>query len=129
MLTQQLGRYLFKTFRILLANPDAPMSKENRTRDYILKVRSSLPCSFFPTNSFSRQYISNPEAKAKAKYAGDLSDPEFFIQAFGHRAAYLTATALRKRDIERRTWNSLLIDIYRCSFVLPLLLPRNIADQ
>lgn len=39
------------------------------------------------------------------------------MNAFGHRAAYLTATALRKRDIERRTWNSLLIDIYRCSCV------------
>ena len=39
MLTQQLGRYLFKTFRVLLADPDAEMSKENRTRDYILKVR------------------------------------------------------------------------------------------
>jgi acyl-CoA oxidase len=49
------------------------------------------------------------------QYAGDLADPQFFIDAFGHRAAYLTATALRKRDIERRTWNSLLIDIYRCS--------------
>ncbi|SDA02894.1 BZ3500_MvSof-1268-A1-R1_Chr11-1g03206 [Microbotryum saponariae] len=97
MLTQQVGRYLFKTFRVLLADRDAPMSSENRTRDYILR------------------YISDPEAKASAKYAGDLADPEFFIQAFGHRAAYLTATALRKRDIERRTWNSLLIDIFRMS--------------
>lgn len=97
MLTQQLGRYLFKTFRTLLADRDAPMSSENRTRDYILA------------------YISNPEAKASAKYVGDLADPAFFIDAFGHRAAYLTATALKKRDVERRTWNSLLIDIYRCS--------------
>lgn len=49
------------------------------------------------------------------KFAGDLSSPDFFVEAFGHRAAYLTATTLRKRDVERRTWNSLLIDIYRCS--------------
>ncbi|GAA5866348.1 hypothetical protein JCM1840_004092 [Sporobolomyces johnsonii] len=97
MLTQQCGRYLFKTFRTLLADRNAPMSKENRTRDYILK------------------YIANPEAKARVKYAGDLADPQFFIDAFGHRAAYLTATALRKRDVEKRTWNSLLIDIFRCS--------------
>ena len=39
MLSQQTGRYLFKTFRTLLANPDAPMSEENRTAGYILKVR------------------------------------------------------------------------------------------
>lgn len=97
MLSQQTGRYLFKTFRTLLANPDAPMSVENKTAGYILK------------------YISNPQAKATAQFAGDFKDTAFFVQAFGHRAAYLTATALRKRDIERRTWNSLLIDIFRCS--------------
>ncbi|KAM0750790.1 acyl-CoA oxidase [Meredithblackwellia eburnea MCA 4105] len=97
MLTQQLGRYLFKTFRILLQDRNAKMSPENHTREYILK------------------YLDNPNAKAEARYVGDLSDPHFFIDAFGHRAAYLVATALRKRDIERRTWNSLLIDIYRCS--------------
>lgn len=61
------------------------------------------------------QYIDNPEAKAQVKYTGDLSDPQFFIDAFGHRAAYLTATALKKRDIEKKTWNHLLIDIFRCS--------------
>jgi len=38
MLTQQCGRYLFKTFRTLLADRNAPMSSENRTREYILKV-------------------------------------------------------------------------------------------
>ena len=99
MLTQQTGRYLFKTFRTLLADRNAPMSKENRTADYVLK------------------YIANPEAKAPFKYVGDLSDPQLFVDAFGHRAAYLTATALRKRDIEKRSWNSILCDIFRCSCV------------
>ncbi|KAK4049214.1 hypothetical protein OIO90_005503 [Microbotryomycetes sp. JL221] len=97
MLTQQVGRYLFKTLRTLVQDRNAPMSPENKTRDYLLK------------------YIDNPNATANVKFAGDLSDPQIFIDAFGHRAAYLTATALKKRDIERRTWNSLLIDIYRCS--------------
>lgn len=104
MLTQQLGRYLFKTFREILAekSPDTKTSSkvsENPTRDYILA------------------YISNPNVKASAQFAGDLADPSFFVTAFGHRAAYLTATALKKRDVERRTWNSILIDIYRCSCV------------
>lgn len=97
MLTQQTARYLFKTFRSLLTDRNALGSSENPTRDYILR------------------YIDNQNAKANVQYAGDLSDPDFFVLAFGHRAAYLTATALRKRDIERRTWNSLLIDLYRCS--------------
>lgn len=97
MLTQQTARYLFKTFRQLLTDRNSEMSPDNHTCQYILR------------------YIDNPEAKATVQYAGDLSDPDFFVNAFGHRAAYLTATALRKRDIERRTWNSLLIDLYRCS--------------
>lgn len=118
MLTQQLGRYLFKTFRTLLADRNAPMSSENRTRGYILKVDlASSPISFIRNadSPLTFQYIDNPHAKSTATYAGDLADPNFFVEAFGHRAAYLTATALRKRDVERRTWNSLLIDIFRCS--------------
>ncbi|GAA5945945.1 hypothetical protein JCM10213_006196 [Rhodosporidiobolus nylandii] len=97
MLTQQTGRYLFKTMRTLVADRNAPMSSENITARYFAK------------------YIDNPEAKAPFKYAGDLADPQLFIDAFGHRAAYLTATALRKRDIEKKSWNSLLCDIFRAS--------------
>ena len=35
-----------------------------------------------------------------------------YIDAFGHRAAYLIGTAVRKRDIEKRSWNSLLGSCY-----------------
>ncbi|GAA5974313.1 hypothetical protein JCM11641_006729 [Rhodosporidiobolus odoratus] len=97
MLTQQTGRYLFKTMRQLIANPSAPISAENRTADYLKK------------------YIANPKAKAAFEYSGALSDPQLFVEAFGHRAAYLTATALRKRDVEKKSWNSLLCDIFRAS--------------
>ncbi|GAA6010966.1 hypothetical protein JCM10207_004017 [Rhodosporidiobolus poonsookiae] len=97
MLTQQTGRYLFKTMRSILTDPDAKFSEENHTADYV------------------RKYIAGPEAKAKFRFAGDLSDPQLYVDAFGHRAAYLTATALRKRDVEKRSWNSLLVDIFRCS--------------
>ncbi|GJN93681.1 hypothetical protein Rhopal_006738-T1 [Rhodotorula paludigena] len=93
----QVGRYLFKTFRTLLQDRNAPVAKENLTARYILK------------------YLENPQATAAVKYAGDLGNPQFYIDAFGHRAAYLAATALRKRDVEKRTWNALLIDIFRCS--------------
>jgi len=92
------------------------MSQENVTREYILK------------------FIANPHAKAKVEFVGDFHDSGFFVEAFGHRAAYLTATALRKRDIERRTWNSLLIDIARCSiahsqYVLVLNFARAIEND
>ncbi|GAA5865050.1 hypothetical protein JCM8547_007694 [Rhodosporidiobolus lusitaniae] len=97
MLSQQLSKYLLKTFRTVLADRNAFAGKDNLTAEYI------------------RKYIADPEAKAKFSYAGDLSNPQLFVDAFGHRAAYLTATALRKRDVEKRSWNSLLIDFFRCS--------------
>ncbi|GAA5928229.1 hypothetical protein JCM3775_000548 [Rhodotorula graminis] len=97
MISQQTGRYLFKTMRSVLADRNSPANKANDTAQYITR------------------YVDNPNAKAPFKYAGDLSDPQIFVDAFAHRAAYLTATALRKRDIEKRTWNDLLIDIFRMS--------------
>ncbi|GAA6050970.1 hypothetical protein JCM3770_005348 [Rhodotorula araucariae] len=97
MISQQTGRYLFKTMRSVLADRNSPALKNNLTAEYLAR------------------YIDNSQAKAPFKYAGDLSDPQIFVDAFAHRAAYLTATALRKRDIEKRTWNDLLIDIFRCS--------------
>lgn len=99
MISQQTGRYLFKTMRSVLADRNSPANKANDTAQYITR------------------YVENPNAKAPFKYAGDLSDPQIFVDAFAHRAAYLTATALRKRDIEKRTWNDLLIDIFRMSCV------------
>lgn len=70
MLTQQLGRYLFKTFRTLLANPDAPMSKENKTRDYILKVGSLSHSIRFIVriliDSLRREYIVHFESRCQS---------------------------------------------------------------
>ncbi|GAA5888994.1 hypothetical protein JCM6882_009711 [Rhodosporidiobolus microsporus] len=97
LLTQQTGRYLFKTMRAVVSDPNAQFSSENRTAAYV------------------RKYIANPNAKANFKFSGDLSDPQMYLDAFGHRAAYLTATALRKRDVEKKSWNSLLCDIFRAS--------------
>ncbi|GAA5934398.1 hypothetical protein JCM10213_001967, partial [Rhodosporidiobolus nylandii] len=37
MLTQQVGRYLFKTFRELYKDPKAPMSNESKAAEYIRK--------------------------------------------------------------------------------------------
>ncbi|GAA5907562.1 hypothetical protein JCM6882_004411 [Rhodosporidiobolus microsporus] len=96
MLTQQVGRYLFKTFRTLYANPNEQTSKESRAAEYI------------------RKYVANPSAKAAFSSANEFT-PSFFVDAFGHRAAYLTGHALHKRDVQRASWNSLLVDIFRMS--------------
>jgi acyl-CoA oxidase len=38
-----------------------------------------------------------------------------FVQAFGFRAAHIIARIVWKRDVERKSWNSLLIEIFRAS--------------
>ncbi len=97
MLTQQLARYLFKTARTLVADPEAEMSVENRTSGYL------------------KAYARRPDAKAQVKFTGDLASPSFFVDAFGHRAAHLVAQTLRKRDVQKKSWNSLTSDMFRMS--------------
>lgn len=119
MLTQQVGRYLFKTFRTLLADRQAPMSRENRTRDYFVKVRFLLPVPSFrstePDEHLGNQFLNQREAGIAPSTT--FSDPLSFADAFGQRAAHLVAGAVHKMDSEGVVWNDLLVDIYRCSWV------------
>ncbi|KAI9606945.1 hypothetical protein KEM48_001714 [Puccinia striiformis f. sp. tritici PST-130] len=65
--------------------------------------------------SLNKQVLGNPNEKSTVKNSGDSQDFQAFIWANGHRAAFLVAQATQKRDIEQRTWSSLLVDIYRCT--------------
>ncbi|EPQ32450.1 uncharacterized protein PFL1_00646 [Pseudozyma flocculosa PF-1] len=95
MLSQQCTRYLFKTMRELKKDPSRV--DDNLTKDYMMR------------------YLDNRGEKASVKFSGDLYDPLFFMKAFGHRAAYLTEQALHLRDDAKRSWNSLLVELYKCS--------------
>ncbi|GAA5858811.1 hypothetical protein JCM8547_004998 [Rhodosporidiobolus lusitaniae] len=111
MLTQQVSKYQLATFRTLYKNPQAETSKESFCADYVKK------------------YLADPKATAQVEKPSDLSDPQFFITAFGHRAAYLVGNALHKRDVQKRSWNSLLVDFYRCSVAhSQYYLVRNFAE-
>jgi acyl-CoA oxidase len=102
---------LFKVFRALWYNvEDASFGTDNVTAEYL------------------RRYIQNVDATCTVRYSGDFRSPQMFIDAFGHRAAYLVGNAVRRRDIEKRTWNSLLVEIDRCSHAhAQFLLIRNFA--
>ncbi|PWN40780.1 putative acyl-CoA oxidase [Ceraceosorus guamensis] len=96
MLSQQTSRYLLKTMRSLYKDLEGP------------------PKSF--TVDYMRSYLRDPNAKATIEFSGDLMDPIFFIKAFGHRAAWLVKETLELRDgPAKRSWNSLLIELYKCS--------------
>ncbi|CBQ72769.1 probable acyl-CoA oxidase [Sporisorium reilianum SRZ2] len=95
MLSQQCTRYLFKTMRAIKSGRGKV--DKNITTDYMLR------------------YLDNKNEKATIQFSGDLYDPLFFMRAFGHRAAYLTEQTLALRDDAKRSWNSLLMELYRCS--------------
>lgn len=90
MLTQQVCRYLLKSARSVLSGKPA----ENDTT----------------------RIFKNFLARRDTGAAFDVlaSDTEL-VDAFAWRVAYLTFEALQHRDVEKRSWNSLLVDFHRLS--------------
>jgi acyl-CoA oxidase len=90
MLTQQVARYLLKSARAVLSGKAADND----------------------TTRFLGAFLKRQDVGAAFDVLG--SDQEL-VDAFAWRVAYLTFDALRKRDEEKQSWNSLLVDFYRLS--------------
>ncbi|KAF9970886.1 hypothetical protein BGZ73_006266 [Actinomortierella ambigua] len=101
MITQQTGRYLFKSFRDLVAKRS--------------KGKVSAAAVNNPTLAYLNTYLENPNLKCPAQTASDFLNPEIQLAAYGHRAAYLVAQIVHALDVEKRTWNSMQVDIYNAS--------------
>lgn len=90
MLTQQVARYLLKSARAVL--------KGNAPDNTITRV--------------FQNYIRRQDIGA----AFDILDnDQDLVDAFAWRVAFLTFEALKHRDVEKQSWNSLLIDFWRLS--------------
>ncbi|EXJ77357.1 acyl-CoA oxidase [Capronia epimyces CBS 606.96] len=90
MLTQQVSRYLLKSARsVLKGNPP----DNDTTR--ILK-----------------EFISRRDIGAAFDVIGSDTD---LVAAFAWRVSFLTFEALRHRDEDKQSWNSLLVDFWRLS--------------
>ena len=92
MITQQVARYLLKSARAVLRGDSPGNDTTGVLKDY-LEQQSKDPASF---DVFS-------------------GDGEQLVRVFGWRTAHLTFDALRQRDEEKRSWNSLLVDFWRLS--------------
>lgn len=90
MLTQQVARYLLKSARAVLTGKAADND----------------------TTRFLRRYLARQDVGAAFDVLG--SDDEL-VDAFAWRVAHLTFDALRRRDEDKQSWNSLLVDFYRLS--------------
>lgn len=90
MLSQQVSRYLLKSARAVIAG-NAGNNDTTRILTEFVR-RRDVGCAF--------DVIANDE---------DL------VAAFAWRVSFLTFEALRHRDEEKQSWNSLLVDFYRLS--------------
>lgn len=123
ILTQQTARYLLKTYRQVVAGKaEAEPSEYNLTISYLT------------------QYLSNPQLKCPVTTAtpSDFTNSEVILSAFGFRAAYLISQVAKEIDMKGRSWNSMLVEIYRiskahCQYVLVrnfiVALQQNVGDQ
>ncbi|KAL3425818.1 acyloxidase [Phlyctema vagabunda] len=90
MLTQQVARYLLKSARSVLKG-DAPNND---------------------TTKIFTTFLKKQDMGAAHDVLGSDSD---LVAAFAWRTSFLTFEALKHRDIEKNSWNSLLVDFWRLS--------------
>ncbi|RMZ89815.1 hypothetical protein DV736_g2946, partial [Chaetothyriales sp. CBS 134916] len=90
MLTQQVSRYLLKSARAVLDGTAADNDTTRILKDF--KRREDIGAAF-----------------------DVLGNDAELVAAFGWRVAFLTFEALKHRDLEKQSWNSLLVDFWRLS--------------
>ncbi|KAG0035024.1 hypothetical protein BGZ81_001534 [Podila clonocystis] len=101
MITQQTGRYLFKSFRDLVAKRASG--------------KFSASAITNPTLAYLNTYLDNPNLKCPVTSAAQFHNPEIQLAAYGHRAAHMVAEIVHALDVQKRTWNSMLVEIYNAS--------------
>ena len=90
MLTQQVSRYLLKSARAVIAGK----AGQNDTTRILT------------------EFIGRRDIGAAFDVIGNDED---LVAAFAWRVSFLTFEALRHRDEEKQSWNSLLVDFFRLS--------------
>lgn len=90
MLSQQVARYLLKAARSVLSGKSAQND----------------------TSRFLSVFLARQDIGAAFDVLGSNDE---LVDAYAWRVAYLTFDALKKRDEEKQSWNSLLVDFYRLS--------------
>lgn len=90
MLTQQVARYLLKSARSVLKGNE-PIND---------------------TTEILHQYLERQDMGAAFDILGKDED---IVSAYAWRSAYLTFDALKQRDEQKKSWNSLLVQFYNLS--------------
>ncbi|KAI9739386.1 MAG: fatty-acyl coenzyme A oxidase [Claussenomyces sp. TS43310] len=90
MLTQQVARYLLKSARSVLEGTK-------------------------PSNDTTTIFLTFLDKQDMGAAFDILSSDADLVAAFAWRTSFLTFEALKHRDVEKNSWNSLLVDFWRLS--------------
>ncbi|KAI9307460.1 acyl-CoA dehydrogenase/oxidase C-terminal [Cunninghamella echinulata] len=96
LLTQQTARYLLKTFRSVRSGKN----KDGHT-------------TF--SSQYLSEYLANRNARCPISTVDDFKNPEVVLTIFKYRVAFMIEQAVQSIDEDQRTWNDMLVEIYRIS--------------
>jgi acyl-CoA oxidase len=96
MITQQVARYLIKKV------------KEHQ-------LRTGMDRKNHPTLSQTEQHITTYLDSPVAKRLDILDNDQAIVDAFNRRMACMACRAYEAREVQKRSWNSLLIDLHKLS--------------
>ncbi|KAI8099421.1 uncharacterized protein BX664DRAFT_289521 [Halteromyces radiatus] len=94
LLTQQTARYLLKTFRSIQAG-------KNNDNNFSVQ--------------YLTEYLGQRQSQCSVVEADDFTNPETLLMIFKYRVAFMVEQAVQGLDVEHRSWNDMLVEIYRIS--------------
>ncbi|KAI8065859.1 hypothetical protein BC940DRAFT_340932 [Gongronella butleri] len=98
LLTQQTTRYLLKTYRNLRAGKMSEKAKQvNFSARYI------------------SDYLASPQSRCTVASLEDWLNPETLLSIFKNRVAFMIEQAVHAIDVDKTSWNDMLVEVYRIS--------------
>ncbi|KAG0220541.1 hypothetical protein BGX31_010891, partial [Mortierella sp. GBA43] len=79
------------------------------------QVQPQLNSITNPTLAYMNTYLDNPDLKCPATSPAQFHNPKIQLAANGHRAVHMVAEIVHALDVEKRSWNSMLVEIYNAS--------------
>lgn len=107
MLTQQVARYV--------SHPSFVALRQATDHEQLLKSARSVLAGKGANNDTCQILQNYLDRRDKGASFDVLEVDSDIVAAFAWRTAHLTFEALKHRDVEKRSWNSLLVDFWRLS--------------
>jgi acyl-CoA oxidase len=100
---------------MLFRVPDICVSRYFTDNTQLLKSARSVLKGTAPSNNTTRIFRNFLDRQDMGAAFDIISSDPDIVAAFAWRTSFLTFEALKHRDVEKNSWNSLLVDFWRLS--------------